>query len=51
MYGTAQCISKCSEKFMVSAHGACTLAVLGSVQPEHKTQKITGTVLSHIKLL
>ena len=51
MFSTAQCIGKSSEKVMVSTQGACTLAVLVSMQPEHKMPKITGTVLNHIKLL
>ena len=42
------CISKCSEKTAVSAQGACTLVVLGSMQPEHKTLEITDTVLKSI---
>ena len=28
--------------------GACTLAALGSMQPEHKTQKMANTVLKSI---
>ena len=51
MYSTAQCICKIYENLMVSAQGACTLAVLGPMQPEHKIPKITSTVLNHIKLL
>ena len=48
MYGPAQCIGKSSDKFMMLAQGACTLAVLGSMQPEHKIPKITDPVLKHI---
>ena len=33
------------KKITVSAQGACTLAVLGSMQPEHKIPEITGTIL------
>ena len=44
MYGTAQCIGRSSEKFTVLAQGACTLIVLGSMQPEHKIPEVTGTV-------
>ena len=51
MYGTAQRIGKSSKKFAVLAQGACTLVVLGLMEPEHKIPKITGTVLNHIKLL
>ena len=39
------CIGKSSEKVMVLAQVAYTLAVLGSMQPEHKTLEITNTVL------
>ena len=48
MYGTAQCIGKSSQIFTVLAQGACTLAALGSMQPEHKIPEITSTVLKHI---
>ena len=39
MYSTAQCFGKSYEKLAVLAYGACTLAVLGSMQPEHKIPK------------
>ena len=42
------CIGKSSENIMVFAQGACTLAVLGSLQLEHKTLEITDTVLKSI---
>ena len=42
------CISKSSEKVTVSAQGACTLAVPGSMQPEHKTIEIVDTVVKSI---
>ena len=42
------CISKKFQKSTVSAHGACTLAVLGSMQHEHKTLEITNTVIKSI---
>ena len=35
-------------KLEVLAQGACTLAVLGSMQREHKTIEITDTVLKSI---
>ena len=41
MYSTAQCFSKkVKKKLAVLAQGTCTLAVLGSMQPEHKIPKI-----------
>ena len=36
------------QKRDVLAQGACTLAVVGSMQPEHKTSEITDTVLKSI---
>ena len=42
------CIGKSSKKVMVLAQGAGTLAVLGSMQPEHKMLEITDTVLKSI---
>ena len=36
------------QKVTVLAQGACTLAVLRSMQPEHKTLEITNTVLKSI---
>ena len=36
------------QKTAVLAQGACTLAVLGSMQTEHKTLEITDTVLKSI---
>ena len=50
MYSTAQCISKSYKKSHGVSTGCITLAVLGSMQPEHKMPKITGTLLNHIKL-
>ena len=36
------------QNIAVLAHGACTLVVLGSMQPEHKTLEITNAVLKSI---
>ena len=36
------------QKIAVSAQGACTLAVYGSMQPENKTLEMTDTVLKSI---
>ena len=51
MYSTALYIGKSYTKLLVLAQGACTLAVLGSMQSDHKIPNITGTLLIHIKLL
>ena len=48
MYGTAQCVGKSYEKLTLLVQGACTLAVLGSMQPEHKIPEMTSTVLKHV---
>ena len=34
------------QKITVSAQGACTLVMHGSIQPEHKTLEITNIVLN-----
>ena len=41
-------ISKSSKKVVVLAQGAYNLAVLGSMQLEHKTLEITNTVLKFV---
>ena len=42
------CIGKSFKKVAVLVQGACTLAGLGSIQPEHKTPEITDTVLKSV---
>ena len=42
------CIGKSSKKSAVFSQGACTQAVLGSMQPEYKTSEINDTVLKNL---